>query len=300
MTHIHIIYDVDGWAYHRRALALARYAPSDIRISFGRYSQLTQDACKADLVYLMAYGACDRVRAHIGPSGLLLCGFNVGAGYRRERFEFLAKHANHVLFNNCDNWDYHKRPPNTSWISNGVDRSLFCVQNTMESRGPRAISTGSEYHFRHNDDLKGMNILRAIAPRLEESGIACDFRTVDSIHPAMTTDEMKNWYNTATVYVVASRCEGTPNPALEAAACGCTLAATRVGNMPELIEDGHNGILCERTKDSLYEAIVRASQNYADYSGAMQHSIAGWDWSIRSQQYYDLFYGLLSQHKRKR
>jgi hypothetical protein len=30
---VRVIYDVDGWAYHRRALALQRQAPDDLDVS---------------------------------------------------------------------------------------------------------------------------------------------------------------------------------------------------------------------------------------------------------------------------
>ena len=61
-----------------------------------------------------------------------------------------------------------------------------------------------------------------------------------------TAAEMVEFYHSLDVYVCASRSEGTPNPCLEAAACGLPVITTAVGNMPELIRDGHNGFLVER------------------------------------------------------
>ena len=294
---LHIIYDTEGWAYHRRALALQRYAPLGTVITFGKYTSLTPDARAADLVYLMAYGACRDVREYIGPNALLVCGYNVGAGYRRERYEELSVLANHVIFNNLGNWDCHNRPPSTTWISNGVDRKIFKPVVPLQDRTPLAISTGSQYHLLHNCDLKGVEILEHVSNKLRDTDIECDFRVVNSTRPPMTADEMAAWYNSATVYVVASRHEGTPNPALEAASCGCTLVATRVGNMPELIEHGINGLLVERDVNSITQGIIEASQDYQRLAGNMQESIAHWDWSIRARQYYSLFQRLIEAHQ---
>lgn len=293
--HIHIIYDTEGWAYHRRALALQGYAPEDVTITFGKYANLTEEARAADLVYLMAYGACGQVRQYIGPKTILVCGYNVGAGYRREHYSILAMHANHVIFNNRDNWDFHHRPANTSWISNGVDRDVFRPVVPIAERQPRVISIGSEYHRRHNDDLKGSEILRAITPTLEGHGIRCDFRTADSMHPPMTAEEMCAWYNSAMVYVVASRCEGTPNPALEAASCGCVLVATRVGNMPELITHGRNGFFVERDGDDIMRGVVAAVGAYPILANRMESAIASWDWKYRAEKYHSLFRRLVEE-----
>ena len=54
-------------------------------------------------------------------------------------------------------------------------------------------------------------------------------------------EEMREFYRSLDVYVCASRAEGTPNPCLEAAACGVPLVTTCVGNMPELVRHGVNG-----------------------------------------------------------
>ncbi len=43
------------------------------------------------------------------------------------------------------------------------------------------------------------------------------------------------WFNAGTSFVCANETAGTPNPALEAAVCGCTDVTTGVGNMPALI-----------------------------------------------------------------
>ncbi len=52
----------------------------------------------------------------------------------------------------------------------------------------------------------------------------------------------------AIVTVVASRYENLPYAAIEAMALGCPMVATRVGGIPEIVQDGSNGLLC-RSED---------------------------------------------------
>lgn len=63
-------------------------------------------------------------------------------------------------------------------------------------------------------------------------------------------NEMRTFYNSLDLYIIASRSEGTPRPAIEAAACGIPVLSTDVGIIPELIEDGNNGFIVERTLDA--------------------------------------------------
>lgn len=63
---------------------------------------------------------------------------------------------------------------------------------------------------------------------------------------ALGHDDMREFYNKADVYVVASTIDGTPNPMLEAAACGKPIISNHIGNAPEFIKQGYNGYLIEK------------------------------------------------------
>ncbi|MEO8159612.1 MAG: glycosyltransferase family 4 protein [Betaproteobacteria bacterium] len=94
------------------------------------------------------------------------------------------------------------------------------------------------------------------------------------------------------LYVCASRSEGTPNPFLEAAACGVPLVTTRVGNMPELVRDGENGLFFDGSPADLAAKItlLRDAPLYASQLAArMLTVIHEWDWSRQAENYARMF-----------
>jgi glycosyltransferase involved in cell wall biosynthesis len=129
-----------------------------------------------------------------------------------------------------------------------------------------------------------------LAQRLEALGIPTSLHLVDARGPAVrSAHEMADWYNTGTVLVCASAAEGTPNPALEAAACGCTIVSTPVGSMPELIRSGENGYLVERRVDALLDGVRAAVADYRRLARRMQVDIQEWGWDRRSPDYFAVF-----------
>lgn len=294
---IHICYDVEGWCYHNRALALQKHAPEWLTLTIGPSHAALKTALDYDLVLQLCYGQIERLRKQrdrVESKATIVAGYNAGWGYRLEHFSYLQEHANHVLFNNAENWEKHGRPTGTSCISNGVDRDVFGVTTPPVERKPRVLWTGSQFH-QQNGDVKGYeSLLKPLAAWLKLDGIPADYWLVDSHGPERkTADEMAAWYNTGTVYVVASEMEGTPNPALEMASCGGVVCSTRVGNMPELIEHGVNGALVDRTLDDLYAGVVLCCERYQSMTRAMQGRVEFWDWKYRAARYYALFRRLI-------
>jgi glycosyltransferase involved in cell wall biosynthesis len=109
-------------------------------------------------------------------------------------------------------------------------------------------------------------------------------------------DEMLEFYRDLDVYVCASRSEGTPNPCLEAAACGVPIITTAVGNMPELIEEGGNGYLFDGSVDGLAHdlAVLRDSPLLAMRMGArIRETITAWDWRMQAENYARMFDSVL-------
>ena len=186
---------------------------------------------------------------------------------------------------------FRSRLPGTYAIPYGVDCDIFHVRTPIEGRRPKVLWVGSEI-FR---TLKGYDdYVVPLARELAARGIECEPLLVNSFDgPKRTLEEMAAWYNTGTVLVCASEAEGTPNPALEAAACGCTVVSTRVGNMPALIRDDENGYLVDRDVGALVDAVLRAVEHHARLARRMQADIGPWSWTHRSFEYYRMFRDVL-------
>lgn len=114
-------------------------------------------------------------------------------------------------------------------------------------------------------------------------------------------DEMPDFYRNLDVYVCASVSEGTPNPCLEAAACGVPLVTTRVGNMPELIRDGDNGLFFDGTVEGLTNklALLRDTPSLRSRMAVrMIETIQVWDWGVQAENYARMFASLLARAER--
>jgi glycosyltransferase involved in cell wall biosynthesis len=67
----------------------------------------------------------------------------------------------------------------------------------------------------------------------------------------MDRDELRKMYNAVDVVLIGSRTEGNPLCLFEAGACCRTVIATRVGAVPEVIEDGIDGFIIDSTLSDL-------------------------------------------------
>lgn len=294
VKHLHVIFDAPGWAYWWRAEYLAKYAPPGWRVT--RANDLPRRYLEnpPDVVLLLNYSMADRIHRMLRGKTIktiLVGSMNVGWPRRLEYLSVMLSKCHHTIMNNRELFLMAGQLPRTSTISNGVDLRTFRSFIKVDKRPPRILWTGSYFHAQ----LKGYDILRKLRPRFESLGFDVDLRLVNSHGiKKLNHAQMAEWYNTGSIYIVASESEGTPNPALEAAACGLVLVSTKVGNMPELIVDGENGIILpDRSPKSILDGLLRAKESLVRLSEAMLKTIESWSWERRSRLYFDLFEMLL-------
>jgi glycosyltransferase involved in cell wall biosynthesis len=113
-------------------------------------------------------------------------------------------------------------------------------------------------------------------------------------------EEMLEFYRSLDVYVCASRSEGTPNPCLEAAACGLPVITTRVGNMPDLIREGENGFFVERDVADIAEKLRRLRDDpelRVRLGRTARATIEPWDWRRQAAHYDAMFQTVLGRRQ---
>ncbi len=70
-------------------------------------------------------------------------------------------------------------------------------------------------------------------------------------------DELVQWYQRASIFVAPSLWDNSPNTVYEAMSCGTPVIATRVGGIPELVDDGATGLLVPpRDANALADALI--------------------------------------------
>lgn len=86
-----------------------------------------------------------------------------------------------------------------------------------------------------------------------------------------TKEELRELYNLADLFVLASYSEGLPRALLEAMSCGCVCIATKVGGITEVIKDFYNGFLV--SPGSYYEIYAKLVQ-YSSLSKTEREKIS--------------------------
>lgn len=153
-------------------------------------------------------------------------------------------------------------PPPDMIIEDGVDPRFFYPKDTSRlGRTKGEILVGwvgnSTWYHHEGVDHKGFHtLIKPALCELQSEGLAVRGSFVDRNDGFVPFDKMVDYYNSLDIYVCASDMEGTPNPVLEAMACGVPVISTDVGIVPEVFGPKQSAfILQERSVACLKEKI---------------------------------------------
>jgi glycosyltransferase involved in cell wall biosynthesis len=199
----------------------------------------------------------------------------------------------HELYKSFD-----KYPPPFNIVEDGIDLDFFQPANLErlndENREIIVGWVGNSNWGGDGIDHKGLKtIIKPAVESLRNEGYKIRGYYADREERWIPHSEMGNYYNSIDICLCASDIEGTPNPALEAMACGVPVISTDVGIVPQLFGKlQKNYILPSRDTESLKQKLKDLLDNprkKAELSKENLKEIPKWTWKNQSRK-FDLFF----------
>lgn len=190
-------------------------------------------------------------------------------------------------------------PAPTAVIEDGVDLERFRPGARRPFVADRPLVVGwvgnSRWGSEGGQDPKGLHsVLVPALQRLRDEGVAVEERFADRQVRMVPQAELPDYYASIDVLVCASEHEGTPNPILEAMACGVPFVSTDVGLVSTVSGPLQAAfILSERSVGAMAEALRTLAQDRARLPALAQENLARIQGFTRASEAdrWDAFFG---------
>lgn len=216
--------------------------------------------------------------------------------------DIVEKAKDYYVCSNKLNKKYHEmnfvKEPSTV-ITDGVSLEKFYPINldrfkNIKKRNLVVGWVGNSAWEADTEDFKGVNtILKPTIEKLSKDGYKVERFFADKTERMIPHDKMVEYYSKIDVLVCTSKIEGTPNPVLEAMACGVPVISTDVGIVNDALGKlGHNYILEERTPECLYETFTKFIKNLdkiEELSKENLKQIKDWEWKLICKKFEKFF-----------
>lgn len=188
----------------------------------------------------------------------------------------------------CSNWA--KSELNRAWpdlnvevVNNGVSCELFCPSDSQEKEKfslnekhdpslPRfgtvaRLSRAKGIHHLFNAAKKFQGVAEFFVVGSPDSGFSQELATYSDLKNfhilgPISNSRLPEFYNFIDCFVLPTLFENFPITVLEAMACGIPVISTHVGGIPEMVENGHTGILVPPDKiEPLITAMTEIIEN---------------------------------------
>lgn len=305
------IVDRPGWAHDRKTAAIASALAGEYRLVTRYQSELSEaDLDSADLAlfyyWLQIDGLSWRMRRAVKRvRDRLLIGacshYELERRWRKPGLAMLSTLPRAVFANNLGLAKQLEAAlgRDVFYTPNGVDTTFFRPEGAPPAVGPLRVGWAGSLS---NQTSEHRGVPQFIVPAVAavEGAELCLAAREERWRGA---EEMRDYYQSLHVYVCASLSEGTPNPCLEASACGVPIVTTPVGNMPEFVREGVNGLFVTRDVDDIAAKLrlLRGDRELRGRMGQAARAAAeAWDWREQSTRYAMMFEEVLGRRSSSR
>jgi len=191
----------------------------------------------------------------------------------------LGAHADRVktITNGCDHSVFHVRSRRSCRIKLGIDpdaRLVLFVGRMTQMKGLHELVAAFAQVRRTFVDAELVCIGEGPMKQLLASRGGAD-----NIHAIghKTCDEIANWLGACDLLCLPSYSEGCPNAIVEALSCGRPVVATRVGGIPELVDERSGILVPPHDVTSLASAISESLNRTWDESIIAARTSRSWD-----------------------
>ncbi len=280
------IIDVYNWAMHNRVSALRKFYGKSFEFDIILSKDLTKDSMdEYDVVYSLNWILHKHLGQYISKDRDYKLVTTICSHPNREKKRELLR-----VIKNYDAVSVSSKILRAEMkpIRKDIIYTPFGVDDTVFKKKTEPALYRREAGFvgKTNRPLKRFEVIRAASAR-------CRVKLKIANHVSnYSRSEMVNFYNSIGFLLCYSESEGTPNPVLEAAACGRPVVASPVGNVPELFGSRYP-IKTVRSRRELEDAIVRLTRDRG-LSKACSDYLAGqvknrWSWKYRVKPFGRLF-----------
>jgi tetratricopeptide (TPR) repeat protein/glycosyltransferase involved in cell wall biosynthesis len=289
-----IFYDEKGWAWWHRSHNIKSNISSQFYIDIKKIGS-PFNTLDYDIILLFETYMYEQI--YNVPPEKVIVGSSTLKTLPSALNDFISNNFAALVVNNKEAFDNSKNISGIYCCQNGVDEALFYYKYPR-NEDFTACWVGNNSSINN----KGLDIIKDACKVTGIKLLLLD--QTENVYKGnlITQAEVRDTiYHNSSCYICASEMEGTPNPALEALACGLPVISTRVGNMPEIIVDGYNGYLIERTLEDIVKAInTLKTANLEEMSeNARKSIINGWTWKDKINKYETMFNDVAHTIKQK-